>query len=96
MKSKTVEQLAEVYTSKQYIDYGDSSYRAEEQIEEAFIAGFSARKEIEQRILTDTLNKYRSWYQQQTQNKMNRTPNFKYETELLAKIELLKYLQNKL
>lgn len=49
-----------------------------------------------EKILLDELNKYKSWYQQQTTSKLDRTPNFKYETELLAKIELLKDLQKKL
>lgn len=60
MKNKTIEELAEVYSAKQYIDYGDFNYKAEEQIEDAFISGFSARKEIEQKILTDIANKLRS------------------------------------
>lgn len=57
--------------------------------------GFSAHKKETRKILLDELNKYRSWYQQQTVKKLGRTPNFKYETELLAKIELLKDLQKK-
>lgn len=49
-----------------------------------------------EKVLRDTLNKYKSWYQQQTVTKLGRTPDFKYETELLAKIELLEELRRKL
>lgn len=49
-----------------------------------------------EKILLDELNKYRSWYADQTVKKLGRTPDFKVETELLAKIELLKDLQKKL
>lgn len=32
MKNKTIGEQAELYTSQQYVDYGDYSYRAEEQM----------------------------------------------------------------
>jgi len=48
-------------------------------------------KEIKQKLL-DKLNHLRSDYQQQTQSKLGRTSNFKYETELQAQITLLKKL----
>jgi hypothetical protein len=50
-----------------------------------------------EKTLRDLRNKYQSWYQQATQSKMGRgNPDFKYETELLAKIEVLEELKNKL
>jgi hypothetical protein len=49
-----------------------------------------------EKILRDLRNKYQSWYQQATQSKIGRTPNFKYETELLTKIAAIKEIQNKL
>ena len=52
-----------------------------------------AQKEIKQKLL-DKLNHLRSDYQQQTQSKLGRSPNYKYETELLSKIELLKELMD--
>jgi hypothetical protein len=42
--------------------------------------------------LRDEYNKYNSWLQQETQGKIGRSPNFKRETELRAKVELLKEL----
>ncbi len=56
----------------------------------------SAQKKETAKVLRDSLNKYKSWHAQQTVTKLDRSPNFKYETELLAKIELLKELQKKL
>ena len=50
-----------------------------------------------EKLLKDERNKYQSWLQQLTQCKMGRSnPDFKTETELRAKIELLKELQKKL
>ena len=63
-----------------------------EKSSELYLSGrYSAQKEIKQKLL-DKLNHLRSDYQQQTQSKLGRVSNFKYETELLAKIELLKEL----
>ena len=50
-----------------------------------------AQKEIKKQLL-DKLNHLRSDYQQQTQSKLDKSPNYKRETELLAKIDLLKEL----
>lgn len=61
-----------------------------------FDLGFSAHKKLTGKLLRDQLNKYKSWYKEETQSKLDRSPNFKRETELLAKIELLKDLQKKL
>ena len=46
--------------------------------------------------LKDEYNKYNSWLQQETSSKLDRSPNFKRETELRAKVELLKELIEKL
>ena len=57
-----------------------------------YIAGTNfAEKQFKQKILNE-LNKYRSWLQQETQCKTDRSPNFKRETELKAKVEVLKEL----
>ena len=78
-----------------YIKYLKSQLREAENDEkssELYLLGVnSARKEIKQKLL-DKLNHLRSDYQQQTQSKLDRRPNFRYETELLSKIELLKEL----
>ena len=50
-----------------------------------------AQKEIKQKLL-DKLNHLRSDYQQQTQSKLDKSPNYKRETELQAQITLLKDL----
>ena len=88
MKIKTVEQLAKEYrktTPNQM--YGD---------EIGFIAGYdSAQKQIKKKLL-DKLNHLRSDYQQQTQSKLDKSPNYKRETELQAQITLLKDLINQI
>lgn len=53
-----------------------------------------AEKENKKRIL-DLLNKYRSWLSEETTAKIGRSSNFKRETELRAKIEVLQELLNK-
>lgn len=61
----------------------------------SFKDGFSAHKKEIEKVLLDELNKYRSQHSEETQSKLGRgNPNFKRETELLAKIELLKYLSD--
>lgn len=57
---------------------------------------FSANKLKTEKSVKDLLNKYKSHLQQQTQSKLDRTPNFKYETELQAKISVLNELKSKL
>lgn len=75
-----------------YIKYLKSQLiEAEKELkqEELYLLGRdSAKKEIKQKLL-DKLNHLRSDYQQQIQSKMDRVSNFKYETELRAKINLL-------
>ena len=41
---KTKEEQADNYTQMQYVNYGDFSYRAEEQIREGFLAGYEANQ----------------------------------------------------
>ena len=53
-----------------------------------------AEKENKKRIL-DLLNKYRSWLSGETTTKLGRSPDFKRETELRAKIEVLQEILNK-
>lgn len=55
-----------------------------------------AEKELKQK-LKDSYNKYNSWLQQETQFKIGKgNPNLIRETELRAKVELLKELIEKL
>lgn len=78
-----------------YIKYLKSQLtEAEKELkqEELYLLGRdSARKEIKQKLL-DKLNHLRSDYQQQTQSKLGRSPNYKRETELQAQITLLQEL----
>jgi hypothetical protein len=43
-RMKTKEEQADNYTQMQYVNYGDFSYRAEEQIREGFLAGYEANQ----------------------------------------------------
>lgn len=82
---KTKEQLAKDYrktTANQM--YGD---------ELGFIAGFSAEKELKQK-LKDSYNKYNSWLKQLTIGKLDKVINQEERMKLESKIELLKELLN--
>ena len=65
--------------------------------DDMFIAGAnSAEKQIKQKLL-DLKNKYKSELREETYSKMGkRSPNFKRTTELIAKIELLIEIENKI
>ena len=52
-------------------------------------------KQIKKKLL-DKLNHLRSDYQQQTQSKLDKSLNYKRETELQAQITLLKDLINQI
>jgi len=85
----TKQQLALSY----YKEHIEGVPLTQDEVIGAFLVGFnSAEKEIR-----DLKNKYKSWLQQETQSKFGkRSPNFKRETELLAKIELLEEIEKKL
>ena len=53
---KTKEEQADNYTQMQYVDYGDFSYRAEEQIREGFLAGYDSAIEKVKEYLFNTEN----------------------------------------
>lgn len=53
----------------------------------------SAEKEFKKKI-RDCYNKYNSWLKEETSSKLARSPNFKRETELRAKVEVLQQLLN--
>lgn len=54
-----------------------------------------AQKETE-KVLRDTLNKYKSLYKEETRPKLFRTPNYEKEVSYRAYIEIIIELQNKL
>ncbi len=91
MKSKTVEELAEEFSEKYsiYPIAKDDAYFG-------FINGFAARKEIEQKVIMDNLNKYRSWLSQEETPKLDKTANYERITSYRAYIEVLEELKNKL
>lgn len=54
-----------------------------------------AEKEFKKKI-RDYYNKYNSWLKEETSPKLGRSPNFKRETELRAKVDCLKEILNKI
>lgn len=83
---------AEEYIRKTYIDYGDLSYKAEKQIEEAFKSGFVASK----KIVLDMLNKHRSDLSELTKVKLGKTLNLEKIELQKARVHVLENLYNKL
>jgi len=61
-----------------------------------YLLGIKESEVIIRQTILDLKNKYKSHLQQTTQCKLGRTPNFKYETELRAKIQVLTELEKKL
>jgi len=53
-----VERMAEKYVYTQYVDYGDWGYKAEEQIEDGFIAGYKSAKEENNKLIEYIEHKY--------------------------------------
>ena len=89
-----IEELSDAHWNIRIENYKKFLREAENELEqdELYLLGRdSAQKQIKKKLL-DKLNHLRSDYQQQTQSKLDRSPNYKYETELLAKIDLLKEL----
>ena len=93
---ETKEQLADKYTFMEYIDYGDLNDNAKKQIKEAFIEGFRASKKLTDKIVLDSLNKYKSNLSNEQTPKLGRTANFEREVHYRACIEVLLEIQNKL
>lgn len=91
MKSKTVEELAEEFSEKYsiYPIAKDDAYFG-------FVHGFAARKEIEQKILKDLKNKYKSWLSSEQVHKLGKTANYEREVSYKAYIEIIEEIQNKL
>ena len=68
---------------------------AEKQIKEAFIEGFRASKKLTDKIVLDSLNKYKSNLSNEQTPKLGRTANFEREVHYRACIEVLLEIQNK-
>jgi len=90
MKIKTVDELVEKFCNREGLSWEN------EYAKEAFISGFSARKEIEQRIIADMSNKYKSKLSQEETPKLDKTANYERITSYRAYIEVLEEIKNKL
>ncbi len=90
MKNKTVGQLAEDVCNKEGLSWEN------EYAKESFILGFSRRKEIEQKIIADMSNKYKSWLSEEQTPKLDKTANYERLTSYRAYIEVLEEIKNKL
>jgi|GEM_PF-5364486 len=90
MKIKTVDELVEKFCNREGLSWEN------EYAKEAFISGFSARKEIEQRILKDLKNKYNSWLRNEQTSKLDKTANYERITSYRAYIKVIEEIKNKL
>ena len=93
-----IEELSDAHWNIRIENYKKFLREAENELEqdELYLLGRdSAQKQIKKKLL-DKLNHLRSDYQQQTQSKLDKSPNYKRETELQAQITLLKDLINQI
>lgn len=67
-----------------------------EDIEQAFMDGFSAKQKQTDKILLDTLNKYRSYLSNEETPKLAKTANFERITSYKAYIEVIQEIMKKL
>ena len=63
---------------------------------QSFIEGFRASKKLTDKIVLDSLNKYKSNLSNEQTPKLGRTANFEREVHYRACIEVLLEIQNKL
>lgn len=84
---ETKEQLAEKYAEEQNSAYTNDYY--------GFIEGFRANKKLTDKIVLDSLNKYKSNLSNEQIPKLGRTANFEREVHYRACIEVLLEIQNK-
>ena len=74
----------------------NTTMETKEQLNEAFILGFRANKKLTDKIILDSLNKYKSSLANEQIPKLGRTANFEKEVHYKACIEVLLEIQNKL
>jgi len=67
----------------------------QDEVIQSFVEGFLYREKEVKKVLRDTLNKYKSHLQQETQPKLGRTPNYEKEVSYRAYIEIIEELKNK-
>jgi hypothetical protein len=68
----------------------------QDEVIEAFCSGFLCREKETEKVLRDTLNKYKSLYKEETQPKLFRTPNYEKMVSYQAFIEVIEEIKNKL
>lgn len=85
------EQLAKEYADKHsiYESAWDDTYHG-------FLGGFSAKQKETEKTITDTLNKYKSYLQQETHSKLGKVIDNYKVTVLQAKISALEEVKRKL
>lgn len=68
----------------------------QDEVIESFCSGFLCREKEVKKVLNDTLNKYKSYLQQETRPKLGRTPNFEKEVSYRAYIEAIEEVIKKI
>lgn len=68
----------------------------QDEVIQSFVEGFLCAENKTKKVLKDTLNKYKSYLQQETRPKLHRTPNFEKEVSYRSYIEILEEVINKL
>jgi len=94
MKKTDINNLAEEYIRNK--SYEDLTWTEEMHIEDAFKAGFAAKEKLVNKLILDTLNKYRSELSNEETPKLAKTVNYEKTTSYKAYIYILQELQNKL
>lgn len=90
MKNKT--ELAKEY----YKENVEGVPLTQDEVIEAFCSGFLCRAKETEKVLRDTLNKYRADLSQVNHFKLDKTVNQELRIRLESKVEVLIELQNKL
>ena len=87
---ETKEQLADNW-------YEENKFKSDcPRDKQSFIEGFSAKTKLTDKIVLDSLNKYKSSLANEQIPKLGRTANFEKEVHYRACIEVLLEIQNKL
>lgn len=86
-------------TKEQLVDkwYEENKFKSDcPRDKQSFIEGFSANKKLTDKIILDSLNKYKSSLANEQIPKLGRTANFEKQVHYRACIEVLLEIQNKL
>lgn len=94
---KTEKQITEI--KEQLVDkwYEENKFKSDcPRDKQSFIEGFSAKTKLTDKIILDSLNKYKSSLANEQIPKLGRTANFEKQVHYRACIEVLLEIQNKL